>query len=871
MKKVLSFILLLFFSAISLFAQDARMDLIEGDSAICQGTGQIAFDVSGSTDWTMVDWGDGTTPEEFFSNPGTIGPHQYDTAGLFIITFVALDPPTDTATYTVRVWGIDSLLFSHDYSSDVCMQQSGITVNFTDQSIFVNPTSFYVFDYGDGYEFQSYNASHSYTYNLPGIYMPTARSVCGTYYADTIEFLSDTNIVPDFTFQEGCPCNEIQFSAQTTSSNISWDFGDNTSDLGADVLHTFPSPGNFLVSVKTVDNSSGCVQTIRKNIKICGGDTSHYSHSNDQWHFGGPPVNLNGVRLTFQPPYNTSPVADTFTAMRTLEGSASVCDPETGDLLFYTNGVTIWNKNNDTLANGDSILSHNSSTQSSLIVPFPGDESKYYLFTSNGVTNVLVGNKGYHYCIIEMDTLGGLGAVIEKNVPLFIDSCAVVPVFGNNVPHESLTGTIKLKGSKGDCSRNAEYWVVIPACPGKYHAYLITDQGINPPVVSNFSYTGSYNLAGQSAFSPNGRKFALVEGVGVQPDYFLGLNEPLDDRVRIFDFDLETGQLNNESILYYKDNSPFYDGVFSISFSPSGNILYIASIGSEKIFQFNLEQENQNSEPYVLFAPENVSILYQGPDDKIYIANILHDTLSVIHAPDEFGINCNLEQNAIYCGGGITRLGLQNIIPLMLPKDSLLDQISMNLDYVYIPEKDSANCSLGNIQFQNLSDTITYTDCSYRDPKDTLSYFWSFGDGNYSLEENPIHAYQFSGTYEVKLIVSRVVKCFSDSISTFLCIYASEDSTNPDTTDFFIPNAFSPNGDGLNDILYVHGLFTEHVFSVFDRHGKLLYNTFDQLFWDGTYKDKIVSSGVYVYKFYGRMTGTNTEIFQTGTLSLIKD
>ena len=58
-------------------------------------------------------------------------------------------------------------------------------------------------------------------------------------------------------------------------------------------------------------------------------------------------------------------------------------DPNTGQLLFYTDGRKVWNANNQVMPNGSNLLGgfYNSCTQGALIVPFPEDNQRYYLFT----------------------------------------------------------------------------------------------------------------------------------------------------------------------------------------------------------------------------------------------------------------------------------------------------------------------------------------------------------------------------------------------------------------------------------------------------------------------------------------------------------
>src|SRR4051812_41956466 len=77
------------------------------------------------------------------------------------------------------------------------------------------------------------------------------------------------------------------------------------------------------------------------------------------WVFG------NKGGLTFTP----TPVAFT-TAINTLEGSASISD-QSGNLRFYTDGMTVYDKNNGIMPNGTGLLGGSSATQSALIVPWP--------------------------------------------------------------------------------------------------------------------------------------------------------------------------------------------------------------------------------------------------------------------------------------------------------------------------------------------------------------------------------------------------------------------------------------------------------------------------------------------------------------------
>jgi hypothetical protein len=91
------------------------------------------------------------------------------------------------------------------------------------------------------------------------------------------------------------------------------------------------------------------------------------------WYFGW------GIGLSFA---STPPAQLGGSSLTTLDGSATVSDSRTGNLLFYTDSRDIWDAQHQVMPNGTGLLGHTSSTQTALIVPAPGDDSLYYVFTS---------------------------------------------------------------------------------------------------------------------------------------------------------------------------------------------------------------------------------------------------------------------------------------------------------------------------------------------------------------------------------------------------------------------------------------------------------------------------------------------------------
>jgi gliding motility-associated-like protein len=122
------------------------------------------------------------------------------------------------------------------------------------------------------------------------------------------------------------------------------------------------------------------------------------------------------------------------------------------------------------------------------------------------------------------------------------------------------------------------------------------------------------------------------------------------------------------------------------------------------------------------------------------------------------------------------------------------------------------------------------------------SYKWEFGDDNTSTDFNPIYKWELPGDYRVTLYVTNDIGC-TDSISHAWY------KIIPDLV-LQIPNAFSPNGDGVNDRWNIDGLKARPgcLIEVYNRWGQIVHKSEGyKLGWDGTREGKLVSSGTYYY------------------------
>ena len=121
-------------------------------------------------------------------------------------------------------------------------------------------------------------------------------------------------------------------------------------------------------------------------------------------------------------------------------------------------------------------------------------------------------------------------------------------------------------------------------------------------------------------------------------------------------------------------------------------------------------------------------------------------------------------------------------------------------------------------------------------------YDWSFGDFKYDISENPVHNYADTGIYEIELVVETRHGCKD---TTYRSVRIDP------VISLFIPNTFTPNGDGDNDEFFFKQYAIEEEgldFKIFDKWGTLIYQTDRFKPWDGSYKGMPAKQDTYVYK-----------------------
>lgn len=320
----------------------------------------------------------------------------------------------------------------------------------------------------------------------------------------------------------------------------------------------------------------------------------------------------------------------------TNEGCSSISD-RLGNLLFYSDGITVWNKNNTVMLNGTGLLGDKSSTQSALIVPNPDNDNIFYIFTVDDRGRF----GGLCYSEVDMTLDGGLGGITaSKNIVLA------------NPTTEKITAV--------ESSDGRSIWVISHRwMSNEYIAFLVSDTGVNTtPVVSAIGSVHDGNInntIGYLKASPNREKVASVVSYDLS-------------ETQVFDFDATTGKLTNPiTISNYNSNNI---GPYGCEFSPDSNLLYVTEIdrtsSMSKVHQYDLTLNSQaaiiDSDIIIGEVNEELGAVQQAIDGRLYIAIEGGEYLSVIANPNERGIDSNFELNGVFLEGNSSHSGLPPFI-----------------------------------------------------------------------------------------------------------------------------------------------------------------------------------------------------------------
>jgi len=531
---------------------------------------------------------------------------------------------------------------------------------------------------------------------------------------------------------------------------------------------------------------------------------------NNNWVFGF------GARVNFSGPI---PVGSSNAAINSNESTASVSDPSTGQLLFYTDGLKVWDANNDVMPNGSNLLGgfYNSCTQGALIVPFPEDNQRYYLFTLEeleALSLVPVIDNGLRYSVVDMTLNGGLGdvQVATLNTPLATDLTEKLIV----IRSAEIQGFWVIAHKK-----NANEFLA-----WKIDACGVTAQPVVSAVGSNF------------ASAPFGANEAWSGAMDASPDgNRIGMPVDWSDRIEFFDFNKTTGVVSNPITVNVTDDStPPFLRKYGACFSPDGSKFYYTNMNS--VYQLDLSTYTSAaiaSSITLIYSPllePNNNYCFQieeAPNNRLYVAIGNTARLDEISNPNSLGLACGYVSNAVSFSPATCQLGLPAQVPI--------GGFAASSTITFLPD----SCLQSSISFSIPSTSpINQVNWNFGDPNS--------GANNSSSSLNPNHLFSETGTYQITASVD--FECFSETLTQTITLVDCSDTISQ-VVSFEFPNVITPNSDGTNDIFEIENLPENTEVLILNRWGNIVFSSDNyQNNWDG--KDnsgRALVDGVYTYKF----------------------
>lgn len=549
-------------------------------------------------------------------------------------------------------------------------------------------------------------------------------------------------------------------------------------------------------------------------------------------------------------------------------GGAMISD-RNGNLQFYTDGRTVWNKNHDIMDNG--LLKGNQYIRNPAVI-VPVHKSIYYVFTPQssdysdtpGDPLPVAYDSLLLYSIVDMSLNNGLGRVVKKDIPIAkpVNSKIAAVKHSNGID----TWVVSLHYREG--------WLT-----GQYDsflAFLVTPCGIKDTVVSTLPI---FSRAQRIKFSPDGKKMVL----GVNTDSTINKHGSC-----LFDFDPSTGQFSNMTWVCGLNSYAFV-------FSPNSHYLYSKNrVGNKSVIsQFDLQDSNMCSSRRDVDHPPAYNFQL-GIDGKIYGADLrtsvgtlelgyldepneplteIFDTLFFggtydndmfpnfiesyfdpnyktppdpnfevqrvcLGAENSFRLNRNnfslsLDRVKWEFGDGTSSEYFSSDSAMKLYKHTYAKagtfQASFVMEHECMTERVTRTVIVDSMPVVDLGANQTIcngTPVTLRAPENQVTYDWNTGDNADTLDALD------AGEYTVT--VTNTCGIASDEI--FL-----------EEREIIIPNAITPNGDGMNEKLIIEGI--DEYSGALEMANRWGINVYSNEQYDNSWPDDDLSEGTYFYHF----------------------
>ncbi len=718
-------------------------------------------------------------------------------------------------------------------NTEVCF---GDTVSFTDN--FSSNVTSWIYNFGDSIGFSTDN-NPIYIYQNHGDFNVKLNVISDMGCEDSILKKLVVNKLPIPAFssnaQQICDGDTVQFVNLSSSSSINslWGFGDSMFSHLTNPSHIFISNGGYDISLLIID-SMGCSNSIKLSnyIQVLSPKADFTSSGNSQncspvdidfmnsssidansfyWDFGDGSFSLavHPSHLFLDSGfYNVSLIVENLfgckdTVKKGIEVFASpiadfiLSDICLGDSLFITDNSyadvsAVWNYDF-----GDGF-------------GFSCDPSPKYLFSDPGLYNVLLTITSEMGC---EDTLSK--DLIVHDIPkvnfsvenrcedkgnIFIDSSFVL---------NSEISSIQFNFNDGSISSDS------------IALHVFNGFGFFDVELTAFSMGGCSGTKTKTVevFPKPIVDFSSSQFCEKEKTIFNNYSYVHDGEIVSYNWTFGLDGASNDKNTAYIFSS---HGIFNVG------LLVNSDKGCENILNKEIKI---NRRPGVDFKiPTDVCL---GEEfDIFYVSDANEDIVSWNYNFGDGSFSKNRNPSHIYNYISNFDVGLEVLSSHGCRNDTVMLNVIKAHDFPI------ADFKVDKLFASEISSEISF----YNGSVGATKYLWDFDNGEYTYEENPIFRFNNPRSYDVSLTATNDFGCSSNMIKTI--------QINPEFT-FYIPDAFTPDNDGINDVFIAKGKRISSFFmQVFNRWGEVVFESSKIDFgWNGKNSSgKMLSNGVYLYK-----------------------
>lgn len=820
----------------------------------CLGTPINFNDQSTVASGNIISWtynfGDGS-PTQNIQNTS----YQYANPGWYNVTLSTVTDSGCTSSATLPVY-VDPIPVAAFTPTDVCLNNAS---NFTDLST-VSPGTIggWAWDFGDGNTATTANPVHTFT--LDGVFNVslTVTSDSGCTNAITQAVTVHPALTAAFTHQAECAMVASQFTDQSTVSSgsvVSWNwyFGDGSTSNLQNPTHPYAVGGPYTASLAVVSDM-GCRDSVSvmtaaypkpdaafNGFNACLGNANTFDDQSLvaagsavvqwEWDFG------DGGLSNMQSPQHTYATTGTKTVTLMVETNSGCRDTTTSTVEVYVLPTAAFSFSDICLYEAAVFTNNSSLSQGSIV-------QNQWLF-GNGNSFVGTQPPGQMY-----PTAGAY------DVRLVVRS--------NNACRDTLIQTINVFpvpvayfGYDTVCAPNTTSFTDLTTLNGANMGQWDWDFGDGSIHGNTANPTHTYNTFGYyyptlSITSTNGCMSDTTLGPVIvhpkpQADFSnllancFGLSTPFIDESSIsnipvdvidtwsWDFaDGNTDTLQNTAHIF--GSAGFYSVQLAIESNhgcqdtvirvveiyplPTVNFAADTTRGCQP-FTASFSDLSTIPSPYALsswewnFGAGGDAISSQFPSHTYYDPTIgLFDSL------------------------------MYSVSLTVTSGNGCVDSLTI-ADYITEYPKPNALFTVTPEVVSILDPRVFFTDMS---SANVSAWDWRFGDGGTSALRHPVHTYPDTLGYQIVEIVETNMGCRDTAVYRI--------KVEPNFT-FWVPSSFTPNNDGINETFFGNGIgIKQYAMYIYDRWGELIFESYQREHqWDGSYKNRQVQQGVYIYVF----------------------